>query len=123
MDTAGVTCWTVLGIASTAEDAATADVPAARTAATRKPPHGENAVATTVVGEKAGWLSLAAYNFGFSSPQVKVQLTQAAEPTPTPSATAKTVAKKITITCIKGKVTKKVTAVNPKCPTGYKKKG
>ena len=84
---------------------------------------GENAVATTVVGEKAGWLSLAAYNFGFSSPQVKVQLTQAAEPTPTPSATAKTVAKKITITCIKGKVTKKVTAVNPKCPTGYKKKG
>ena len=30
-------------------------------------------------------------------------------------------AKKTTITCIKGKVTKKVTAVNPKCPTGYKK--
>jgi hypothetical protein len=27
-----------------------------------------------------------------------------------------------TITCVKGKVTKKVTAVNPKCPTGYKKK-
>ena len=31
-------------------------------------------------------------------------------------------AKSITITCIKGKTTKKVTAVNPKCPTGYKKK-
>jgi hypothetical protein len=30
--------------------------------------------------------------------------------------------KKTTITCIKGKVTKKVTAVSPKCPTGYKKK-
>ena len=29
---------------------------------------------------------------------------------------------KSTITCIKGKVTKKVTAVNPKCPAGYKKK-
>jgi hypothetical protein len=27
-----------------------------------------------------------------------------------------------TITCIKGKITKKVTAVNPKCPAGYKKK-
>lgn len=27
-----------------------------------------------------------------------------------------------TITCIKGKLTKKVTAVNPKCPSGYKKK-
>ena len=30
--------------------------------------------------------------------------------------------KKITITCVKGKTTKKVTAANPKCPTGYKKK-
>jgi len=30
--------------------------------------------------------------------------------------------KKITITCVKGKLTKKVTAVNPKCPKGYKKK-
>jgi len=31
-------------------------------------------------------------------------------------------AKKSTITCVKGKLTKKVTAVNPKCPSGYKKK-
>jgi Trypsin len=31
-------------------------------------------------------------------------------------------AKKITITCVKGKTIKKVTAVNPKCPAGYKKK-
>jgi hypothetical protein len=31
-------------------------------------------------------------------------------------------AKTITITCIKGKVTKKVTAISPKCPAGYKKK-
>ena len=30
--------------------------------------------------------------------------------------------KKKTITCIKGKVTKKITAVKPLCPTGYKKK-
>jgi hypothetical protein len=30
--------------------------------------------------------------------------------------------KKTTIICIKGKLTKKVTAVNPKCPSGYKKK-
>lgn len=30
--------------------------------------------------------------------------------------------KATTITCVKGKTTKKVTAVNPKCPTGYKKK-
>jgi len=30
--------------------------------------------------------------------------------------------KKTTITCVKGKVTKKVTAVKPRCPTGYKVK-
>jgi len=30
--------------------------------------------------------------------------------------------KKTTITCIKGKLIKKVSAVKPKCPTGYKKK-
>ena len=31
-------------------------------------------------------------------------------------------AKTTTITCVKGKLTKKVTAVKPVCPTGYKKK-
>jgi hypothetical protein len=30
--------------------------------------------------------------------------------------------KKIAITCVKGKLSKKVTAVRPKCPAGYKKK-
>ena len=30
--------------------------------------------------------------------------------------------KKITITCVRGKLTKKVTAVKPVCPAGYKKK-
>jgi len=29
---------------------------------------------------------------------------------------------KTTITCVKGKTTKKVTGLNPKCPSGYKKK-
>lgn len=33
-----------------------------------------------------------------------------------------TLAKKTTITCTKGKLTKKVTAIKPKCPKGYKKK-
>jgi hypothetical protein len=39
-------------------------------------------------------------------------------------ANAKTAAanKKTTITCVKGKLTKKVTAVKPTCPKGYKKK-
>ena len=78
---------------------------------------GVQKVATTVLNERNGWLHLGAYGFGFSAPTLKVKLTQAA-PTPT----AKPVAKKITITCVKGKSVKKVTAVKPKCPAGYKKK-
>jgi hypothetical protein len=49
--------------------------------------------------------------------------TPVATPTPTPVATptAKPVVKK-TITCVKGKKTVKKTAINPKCPAGYKLK-
>jgi uncharacterized coiled-coil protein SlyX len=28
----------------------------------------------------------------------------------------------VTINCVKGKTTKKVTGIDPKCPSGYKKK-
>lgn len=87
---------------------------------------GENSIATTLVNEKNGWLRLAAYGFTFSTPTVKIKLSQEPEvvvtPAPTPTASNKPVAKKVTITCIKGKTSKKVTAVKPKCPTGYKKK-
>lgn len=71
---------------------------------------GENKFATTVVTEGDGWIKIAAYGFTFSSPTISVKLTQ-----------AKTSAK-TTITCVKGKLIKKVTAVGPKCPAGYKKK-
>jgi hypothetical protein len=68
-------------------------------------------VATTVVSEKNGWLKMAAYGFTFSQKTLTVRMTQAKAP-----------AVKKTITCVKGKVTKKVTAVNATCPAGYKKK-
>ncbi|MBM3743927.1 MAG: hypothetical protein FJW46_06525 [Actinobacteria bacterium] len=46
-----------------------------------------------------------------------------AEAAPAPSPTAKpAAAKRITITCVKGKTTKKVTGTAPKCPSGFKKK-
>jgi hypothetical protein len=96
---------------------------------------GQQTIATTVVSEQSGWLHLSAAGFTFSSPTLKVKLTQdanavAASPTPTPAAgddllsqkVSTPIVKKITITCVKGKVIKKVTAVSPKCPTGYKKK-
>ena len=86
---------------------------------------GEQSVATTLVNERDGWFHLGAYGFGFSSPTLKVKLTQEAAVTPEPEMTtqAAPAPKKITITCVKGKTTKKVAAVKPKCPTGYKKKG
>jgi hypothetical protein len=71
--------------------------------------NGELKTAVTKVFEKDGWLKLTARGFNFSSPTISVKLTQAS-------------AKKTTITCVKGKLTKKVTAVGPKCPAGYKKK-
>ena len=89
---------------------------------------GTPQVATTVIGERKGWLYLQAKNFEFSAPIIKAKLSQevVVEPTPTPTpsatATAKPVAKKITISCVKGKTVKKVTAVKPKCPSGFKKK-
>jgi len=76
--------------------------------------NGAANAATTVVNEKNGWLTLAAYGFTFSSPTVRVKLTQ--------QPVAPVVAKKRTITCVKGKNIKKVTATNPICPKGYKKK-
>jgi hypothetical protein len=43
-------------------------------------------------------------------------------PVPAPTATVKAVAKASTITCVKGKTIKKVSAVKPTCPKGYRKR-
>ena len=43
-------------------------------------------------------------------------------PKPVTKPVAKPVVKATTITCVKGTLSKKVKAVSPKCPTGYKKK-
>ena len=95
---------------------------------------GTSQVATTVVGERGGWLTLAAKGFTFSAPIVRVKLSQKTDPAPAkvdpapakvdpaPVAAPKPAAKKTTISCVKGKTVKKVTAVKPACPSGFKKK-
>jgi len=73
---------------------------------------------------------LTASGFHFSSPKISFKLAEEAKvvasPTPSasPDATLIPQAVKFTksITCVRGKILKKVTAVAPKCPTGYKKK-
>ena len=82
-------------------------------------------VATEVVNERDGWMYLAANGFHFSQPAIKVKLTQDA-PTPSKSETPapvvpKSATNKSTITCLKGKVKKTVTAIKPTCPKGYKR--
>jgi hypothetical protein len=66
---------------------------------------GENQVATTTLREKNGWIYLSAAGFTYSSPTVRVKLSQ-----------------KVTITCAKGSTSRKVTGISPRCPAGFKKR-
>lgn len=75
--------------------------------------NGTEQVATTVLSEKNGWLRLSASNFTFSSPTIKVRLTQQGAPK---------AAKKYSIYCQnKAGHKQEFNGVNPKCPKGYKK--
>lgn len=73
---------------------------------------------------------LTATGFHFSSPKISFKLMEGVKPLAIPSPTATPAATLMpqpvkvtkTITCVKGKMLKKVTGVSPKCPTGYKKK-
>ena len=88
-----------------------------------------NQIATVLVSENqsTGFIKLQAENFTFSAPTIKVKLTQDKPIVPAKEEVAKapatSVAKKvITITCAKGKISKKFSGANPKCPSGYRKK-
>ncbi len=85
-------------------------------------------VAVTNVKMKKEVVEIYASGFHYSSPKIEV----ARKGAKNSEETVRTVGygdswqelivpKKITITCAKGKVTKKVTAIKPVCPSGYKK--
>jgi hypothetical protein len=81
---------------------------------------GKTSVTTQTLKSSSGFYYFNISGFGFSAPTIRVKLAQnSASPTATPQ---KSPVVKSTITCLRGKTTKKVTAVNPKCPAGYKKK-
>ena len=90
--------------------------------------NGERKVATISAkyDSATDWLYLKGYGFTYSSPKLMVKFDKPAEVVEVkPVAEVKpvvTVAVKKSITCVKGKTTKKVTAVKPVCPKGYKKK-
>jgi hypothetical protein len=87
---------------------------------------GNKQIATSVFSQKGNWIYFRTYGFHYSMPTVKVKLSKneivTPSASPSPSASASVSPKKISINCVKGKVTKKITALNPRCPTGYKKK-
>lgn len=91
---------------------------------------GTNIISTESVSEKDGLIKLRASGFTFSSPTIKVRLSQAgttptpsATPTPSPTPALKkptgSAAKKIT--CVKGKQSVKVSVTKGRCPAGFKK--
>lgn len=88
---------------------------------------GKSSVVTQTLKLYSGFYYFNLDGFGFSAPTIRIKLTQdlkapvdKAANTLTPKvAEAK---KPKTITCLKGKLTKKITAVSPKCPAGYKKR-
>ena len=108
------------------------------TVAALYPELGISELVTTASKVEGKFFKVTASGFHFSAPTIKVKVVQinpelATEKknqvslteeskTPTFLAPATAVKKRITITCIKGKLTKKITGVNAKCPKGYKKK-
>ena len=65
------------------------------------------------------WSAEAAKPVASASPTASAEAAPASVASAAPNAPS---AKKLTITCVKGKTTKKVSGANPKCPAGYKKK-
>ena len=78
---------------------------------------GDNKLATTSVTEKDGFLRLAAYGFGFSSPKIKIKLTQ--DKAVESAGVSKTTTAIKKITCKSGSKTRTVSGESPKCPTGW----
>jgi hypothetical protein len=86
--------------------------------------NGSTKITTASAQTEFGLLKFQVSGFGYSNPTIKIKLggkLSNSQPTPAPtvfSATTLTTS----ITCVKGKVTKKITAIRPTCPVGYKKK-
>jgi hypothetical protein len=72
----------------------------------------------TIVGE-ADFNSLAALKSELETFVTRLTLQNTSKTVPTPNSSANSKTKLRVITCVKGKLTKKVTAVKPKCPSGY----
>ncbi len=106
------------------EDAATALIVSITTGA------GGSVAALKSVSARNGLIVIDVSGFDFPDPTLDIRLNPAYTmssstlgplvSTPSPKPTPAPAPKKVTITCKKGVVTKKITAVKPVCPSGYK---
>ena len=76
---------------------------------------GGSTAAISKISVKNGKIIIDVSGFEFSRPKLKIGIKPGYKP-------SKATAPKSTITCVQGKSTKKITAVKPACPKGYKKK-
>jgi hypothetical protein len=80
-------------------------------------------VATSLLSENDGWLHLGVYGFTFSNPTIQIKLSQEVPSSSTSTLTplSKPLVKQA-VTCIKGKLSKKIYSAKGTCPNGFKKK-
>ena len=85
---------------------------------------GSTKITTAIAQTEFGLLKFQVSGFGYSNPTIKIKLggkLNNSQPTQAPTAPI-TPTITTSITCVKGKIAKKVTAIRPTCPVGYKKK-
>lgn len=77
---------------------------------------GATAIATKNVSENDGWIHVAAYGFGFSTPTIKVSFDQKI------NKSNRLASQKKRLTCVKGKTVRVIVGIKPTCPKGYRVK-
>ena len=84
---------------------------------------GTSEVATSILGKDDNWVSFQNSGFHYSKPRFLAKLDLTEKPKEPITATEKpNQISKSTLVCVKGKIIRKVSGVNPKCPAGFKKK-
>jgi len=82
---------------------------------------GKASVTSVAATTQDGNLRFNISGFGYSSPTIKIKMVMEVPLTAAPDPKKSSAAKKVAIKCTKGKLVKKVLAINPVCPKGYKK--
>jgi hypothetical protein len=82
---------------------------------------------TFLFNNDAAIFEISGFHYSAGTINIKLVVPSSTKPSSTqatdsPQKTPAAKSKVTTITCVKGKTNKKVTAVKPKCPAGFKKK-